>query len=186
VDIRELRPKREMHDAHANGGPVIDMAVHLFDLWGYIFNSTPVEVFSQGLKIAADRPEIAHISDVAVDTASILTRYASGDIGSFLVTWGLPPKVTPPAISDQIYGPRGLGEVYYSSRKQEFRILKEGALWETISISHVSMYHNQVASFVSTILESKPLDVPAVAGIESLRAALGAIESIQTGQPFFF
>ena len=29
-DVRELRPKREMHDAQVNGGPVIDMACLLY------------------------------------------------------------------------------------------------------------------------------------------------------------
>jgi predicted dehydrogenase len=186
MDIRELRPKREMHDTHTNGGPVIDMAVHLFDLWGHIFQSQPVEVFAQGLTIAADRPEIDFITEKAIDTASIVTRYASGDIGTFVVSWGLPPKVNPPEKADQLYGPKGLGEIYYLRKKQEFRIMKEGASWETISISHQNMYHNQAASFVSTILEGKPLSVPFQAGLDSLRVAQGAIESIQTGQPVFF
>ncbi len=174
MDIRELRPKLAMHDSQVNGGPVIDMAVHLFDLWGYIFQSQPVEVFAQGLKLAENRSEVAHIPEIAIDTASIITRYASGDIGTFVVSWGLPPKVNPPEVSDQIYGPGGLGEVYYLRKKQEFRVLKEGARWETVSISHTNMYHNQAASFVSTIIEGKPLAVPFKAGLDSLRVARGA------------
>jgi predicted dehydrogenase len=186
TDIRELRPKLAMHDSQVNGGPVIDMAVHLFDLWGYIFQSQPVEVFAQGLKLAENRSEVAHIPEIAIDTASIITRYASGDIGTFVVSWGLPPKVNPPEVSDQIYGPGGLGEVYYLRKKQEFRVLKEGALWETISISHQNMYHNQAASFVGTIIEGRPLSVPFKAGLDALRTARGALESIETGQPVFF
>jgi predicted dehydrogenase len=78
VDARELRPKRVMHDPHANGGPVLDMGVHLFDLWSAIFEARPVEVFAQGFALAQGRPEISHIPQAAVDTASIVVRYASG------------------------------------------------------------------------------------------------------------
>ena len=96
VDVREIRPKREMHDAHANGGPIIDMGVHLFDGWRFIFDSPPVQVYAQGLKLAQERQELADIREIAYDTASIVVRYASGDIGNFVVSWGLPPGVTPP------------------------------------------------------------------------------------------
>ncbi|MBN1666451.1 MAG: hypothetical protein JW862_05165, partial [Anaerolineales bacterium] len=42
ADIREIRPKLEMHGELINGGPVIDMAVHLIDLWNTVFDSQAV------------------------------------------------------------------------------------------------------------------------------------------------
>ena len=185
-DIRELRPKREMHDEEINGGPVIDMAVHLIDLWTFVYDSRPVSVSAQGLKLAAGRPEIDHIDQVAVDTASVVVKFESGDIGTFIVTWGLPPKVTPENRSDQIYGAKGLGEVYYGRNKQELLIMEEGARWHTASISHQDMYQNQIDAFVRWIREDEPFPARGEDGKSALRVALGALESIRTGKTIYF
>lgn len=179
-DIREIRPKREMHDAKVNGGPVIDMAVHLIDLWSTIFDSSPVSVSAQGLKLAAGRPEIAHIDQVAVDTATMVVKYGSGDIGTFVVTWGLPPKVTPEGHPDQIYGAKGLGEVYYGRNKQELLFMEEGARRQTVSISHLDMYQNQINAFVRWVLDDEVYPARGEDGKSALRVALSAIESMKS------
>ena len=181
-DVRELRPKREMHDAQINGGPVIDMAVHLIDLWTMVFDSTPVSVSAQGLKIGADRPEIAQIEDVSIDTASVLVKFASGDIGTFVVSWGLPAKVNPPQHKDQIYGPLGLGEAYFHGNQQELQIMQAGGVWQTLAISHEDMYQNQAANFVKWILDDVPFPVTGEDGKAALQVALTALESIKTGK----
>jgi predicted dehydrogenase len=181
-DVRELRPKREMHDANANGGPVIDMAVHLIDLWNYIFDSRPVSVSAQGLRLATDRSEIHNITDIAIDTASIQVHYASGDIGTFVVCWGLPPKVNPSAQPDQIYSPRGVIEISYGQNLQEMRVMQEGGFWHTQSISHHNMYQTQIQCFSDWILKDEPFPSRGEDGKLGLEVALAALESINTGK----
>lgn len=181
-DVRELRPKTEMHDAKANGGPMIDMAVHLIDLWNAVFDSRPVSVTAQGLKIGKNRSEINHISEVAIDTASITVKYASGDIGTFVVTWGLPLKVNPDQHKDQIYAPHGLGELYFTGNQQELRLMGENGIWQTRAISHQNMYQNQIRSFADWILQNKSFPTTGEDGKLALKVALGALESIETGQ----
>jgi predicted dehydrogenase len=181
-DVRELRPKREMHDANVNGGPVIDMAVHLIDLWNTVFDSHPLSVSAQGLKIGAERPEINHIAEVAIDTATVLVKYESGDIGTFVVTWGLPLKVNPSQHHDQIYAPLGLAELYYAGNQQELRLMRENGAWQTLSISHQNMYTNQIQAFADWVLEDEPFPATGEDGKLALRVALAALESIQTGQ----
>jgi UDP-N-acetylglucosamine 3-dehydrogenase len=183
TDVREIRPKLEMHDTHANGGPVIDMGVHLYDGWTYIFDSKPVEVFAQGLKSAKERQELAHIKEIAYDTATITVRYASGDIGAFVVCWGLPPGVAPSGSPDQIFGPDGMAQVKYSPPHQEVRVMREGGKWELVSSSEEDMYRLQIERFARCILEDQPPPVTGEDGRVALQVALAAIESIQTGQP---
>ncbi len=182
MDARELRPKREMHDANANGGPVIDMGVHLFDGWARLFDSEPVEVYAQGHKLAAGRPEIAHIREVAVDTATVLVRYASGDTGTFVCSWGLPPGVVPPGSPDIVFGPAGALHLTYGMTHQEARVLREGGAWETIATCDEDMYQREIASFARCILEDRPPVAGGAAGRAALRVALAAIESSQTGR----
>ena len=176
VDARELRPKREMHDPHANGGPVIDMGVHLFDLWSVIFDSQPVEVCAQGMALAQGRPEISHIPQAAVDTASIVVRYASGDVGSFVVTWGLPPKVTPPEGPDVLYAPKAAAQIRFGMNHQEVVLGEEGGTWRTAAVCDEDMYQREIASFARAILEDRPPVAGAEQGIAALRVALAVLE----------
>jgi predicted dehydrogenase len=171
-----------MHDANANGGPVVDMAVHLIDIWNTIFDSLPVSVSAQGLKIGGDRPEISHIAEKAVDTATILVKYASGDIGTFTVCWGLPLKVNPAQHKDQLYAPLGLAELSYGGGMQELRRMSENGIWQTLSISHQNMYENQIQAFADWVRNDQPFPATGEDGKLALRVALAALESIQTGE----
>ncbi|MBN2548296.1 MAG: Gfo/Idh/MocA family oxidoreductase [Anaerolineales bacterium] len=183
TDFRQIRPKLAMHDARQNGGPAIDMAVHLLDSWAYIFQSKPVEVYAQGLVMGRSRPELASIQTLAPDTASLTVRYESGDIGSFVVCWGLPPGANPPERPDQICAPGGFAEVTFGMTHQEARLMKEGGQWEIISTSDENMYQREIASMARYVLHHEPFPASGEDGLSALRTALAAIESIHTGKP---
>jgi len=183
TDVREIRPKREMHDANANGGPIIDMGVHLFDGWRYIFNSQPERVFAQSMKIARDRAELGHIDEIAFDTATVTVRFASGDAGTFVVSWGLPPGVTPTGNPDQIFGPKGLVQTFYNMTHQNAQVTKAGGKTEIIADSTQDMYQLEIADFAQSIINNRPPKTTGEDGRLALQVALAALESIQTGQP---
>lgn len=181
-DYREIRPKREMHDSHANGGPVIDMGVHLFDLWSHIFDAEPVEVFARGFRFAQGRAELAQIEAVAVDTADITVTYASGDVGHFSVCWGLPPGVNPDGIPDSILGPRGYAHVSFGRNQQELRACHEGRAWDTVAASQQDMYQQEIAAFAYALRHPAAPFPDGEVGLRALRVSLAALESIRTGQ----
>jgi predicted dehydrogenase len=183
TDVRELRPKREMHDAQANGGPIIDMGVHLFDLWSFLFDAQPVAVFAQGLTLAARRPELAQIRRLAYDTATIVVRYTSGDVGTFALSWGLPPGVTPAGRPDQIMGPEGLAHLTFGVAHQQVEIMQAGGRWSTLFASEDDMYQRQIARFARHVIDDAPFAARGETGLAALRVALAALESVQTGQP---
>jgi len=57
ADIREVRPKLAMHDAvYGNGGPLVDMACHLFDLMRLYYKADPVRVNCLWRGNAGNRP----------------------------------------------------------------------------------------------------------------------------------
>jgi predicted dehydrogenase len=177
LDIRELRPKLAMHDRSQNGGPVIDMFVHYLSQWAYIFDSEPNEVIARGLISAKDRLEVGEIQELAIDTASITVRYSSGDIGSFIVSWGLPPGANPVPHPDQLLGPKGVLEAEFSRYHQTLRHLGEGGVWTTVAESNEDMYLNEITSFARSIVMDQPLRVNPQEGINSLDTALAAIQS---------
>ena len=93
-DMRQTRPKIAMHDAvYGNGGPMVDMACHLFDLMRWYYGCDPVSVFCQWSKSAVKRPSLASIEHKAADTGAIIITFADGSLGVITMNWGLPEKV---------------------------------------------------------------------------------------------
>jgi predicted dehydrogenase len=182
-DIREIRPKREMHDQHANGGPVIDMGVHLFATWLELFGSPAREACAQGFTFAGERPELAHIADKAVDSASVSVRFESGDVGNFLVTWGMPPGVVPPAMPEVILTANGVLNLSFSGSHQQASFQREGGEWETIAACDENMYQREINDFAADILQDRPPLVSGEQGRAALQVALAALESIRSGRP---
>ncbi len=123
-----IRPKLAMHDMlTGNGGPVVDFCPHRFDLWRIAFQSEPISVEAQGLVLARDRPELRGLGQLAMDTASLMVRYQSGDVGALTITWGLPPGVSGGGLAE-IWGPKGL----IQPELDRIRVLTEGGREDTL------------------------------------------------------
>lgn len=184
ADIRQVRPKIAMHDAQQNGGPALDMAVHVLDVWAYVFDSQPAAVFAQGTALAGQRPELASIQEIAPDTATLVVRYASGDTGTFVVSWGLPPGVNPPEQPDQVYTAGGLIEANWKARQQSMRQMVEGGAWQELALCEEDMYQREIAAMARWILGPPGEGFPATGetGLAALRVARAALESIETGK----
>lgn len=182
-DIREIRPKREMHDQQANGGPVIDMAVHLFATWQYLFDSLPQEVYARGSTFAQKRPELAHIAHKAIDTATITVHFESGDVGNFLVSWGVPPGVVPPPTPEVILTGSGVLNITFSRDHQQAKFQREGGEWETIATCDENMYQSEINDFAKAILQNRQPLVSGEQGRTALQVSLAALESIRTSAP---
>jgi predicted dehydrogenase len=100
-----VRPKLLMHDAAANGGPIIDMCCHVFDQWAMLFGEGPVKVRAHGYTFSKDRPELASIELKALDSAHITLAYPGGGVGQVQVSWGL-PRWNRPAGAPHLHGSR--------------------------------------------------------------------------------
>ncbi|MCL2123987.1 MAG: Gfo/Idh/MocA family oxidoreductase [Desulfovibrionaceae bacterium] len=95
ADIREVRPKIAMHDAvTGNGGPLVDMACHLFDLMRLYYHSDPVRVNCIWRKNAANRPALASVADKAADACFMTVEYENGALGELMLNWGMSPGVS--------------------------------------------------------------------------------------------
>lgn len=180
MDAWQIRAKREAHDmARGFGGPVVDMCCHYFDLWRMIFDSEPVRVTARGFTFAEGREELAHIAELAPDTAAIIVEHGSGDIGVVTITWGLPPGVRGLNTAD-VLGPDG---VILFPNLDEITILKEGGKDKKISGLAENWHAQGIQYFAKSILEGEPLRATGEDGKRALRVSLAALESMKTGQP---
>jgi len=176
----EIRPKRAMHDAlRGNGGAVIDFCCHTFDHWRYVFGSEPVRVTARGLTLAKDRPELAHLPQIAVDTAAILVDFASGDIGLISISWGLPPGTPWVSGDNDILGPKGR----IIRGGDNLQILREGGKVEKVEGLKTDMHKELMSDFVDAIRRDRSPRIIGEDGRIGLKMSLAALESIQTKQP---
>ena len=177
--IRTIVGKPAMHDMlRGNGGPVVDQCCHFFDLWRMVFDAEPVRVTARGLTFAAGRPELAHLEQLAPDTAAIIVEHDSGDLGVITITWGLPPGVRGGHMDD-ILGPEGA--VLFT--RDEITVIREGGEKREITIPPEDTKAKQVRHFVQCILEDEAPNATGENGRIALQVSLAALESIGTGQP---
>ena len=177
--VAGIRPKRLMHDAHGNGGPVIDMCCHLFDLWSTLFRAQPETVTAHGYTFAANAPELADITDKALDSVQFTLTYPGGQVGQVQVSWGLPSGIE--HLERHSYlGPGGLIIVNWNN-ELELRTGAESVSWVA---PDVNAWREQIAQFHRELTAGAPRRVATIDdGIAALRVSLAVLRSVAEGRP---
>ena len=177
-----IRPKLMMHDARANGGPIIDMCCHVFDQWAELFGERPERVRAYGYTFGSDKVELASIAHKALDSAFATLEYPSGGVGQIQVSWGLPRGI--PATESHVYlGPGGIVTVDWPRSVT----LRDGAGETRFTPPPSDAWHRQIRRFHWELLgrDGNPVDEPSLAtiddGIAALRTSLAVLESIAAG-----
>ena len=179
-NFMEVRPKILMHAREVNGGPLLDFWCHHFDLWSYFFESQPVSIAGYGAILAHGKPEVENLDALAIDTAGVVIKYASGDIGQLATSCGLPTALSAHAASsDKLIGPDGLIE---GNIRREMTIRKGNGRSIEISNRGIDWWRDEIAAFAQNIREGSTPIVTGQNGREALRVSLSAIEAIETGQ----
>jgi predicted dehydrogenase len=173
-----VRPKLLMHDARANGGPVIDMACHVFDRWERLFARPPEEIAAVGHTYGAGKPELAGLEHVAVDTVQAALSYGEAGSAQLQLTWGLPSGV--PMIERHTYlGPGGMLEVDGASVTRTC-----DAEPQVVAPPAVDPWRKEVAAFARELDGAGPQGLADVQdGIRALRASLAVLASVRAGRP---
>ena len=171
-----IRPKRLMHDARANGGPIIDMCCHVFNLWGELFGAQPETVSARGYTFSESKSELAGIEYKALDSAQITLEYANGTVGQVQVSWGLPSGVEPTERHTYM-GPDGLLTVNWN---ETMTLHDAGGVtpWQT---DGTDPWRAEIAQFYSELTQNAPRRVASLEdGIDALRVSLAVLESVRT------
>jgi predicted dehydrogenase len=169
-----VRPKLLMHDAAANGGPIIDMCCHIFDQWVALFGEQPETVRAHGYTFSENKIELAAIRHKALDSAHITLAYPSGAVGHIHVSWGLPSGIKPLEYHTYM-APEGLITVDWP---------KQVTLMDASGTNHwkgrgVDPWLTQITQFYRELLDGEPRHLATIDdGIEALRTSLAVLESV--------
>jgi len=174
-----IRPKRLMHDALANGGPIIDMCCHLFYLWGAMLGGQPDEADARGYTFSDNKPEVAHIQRRALDSALITLTYPGGSVGQVQVSWGLPSGVEP--VERHTYvGPDGIVSVDWP----RYVTLRDGrgvTRWRGVGSDP---WKAEVAHFHAELTRGAAVRVASIGdGIDALKTSLAVLRSVAARRP---
>jgi predicted dehydrogenase len=174
-----IRPKRLMHDALANGGPIIDMCCHIFTQWRDMFGGRPESVSARGYTFSDGKPEVALISQRALDSALITLEYGGGSVGQIQVSWGLPSGIDPVERHSYV-GPDGLVIVDWPRR---VTLRDAGGITRWAS-SGVDPWREEIAWFHKELTEGADRRVATIEdGIEALITSLAVLRSVRERRP---
>jgi len=177
VDVREVRPKTAMHRKSMNGGPVIDMTGHFFDLVRFITGAEPETVFATGHTFGQDKERLAGINDLAIDASEIQVRYGGGHTASVFVHWGLPEGST-------TYSNEYLATAKAVVRPDEKRVIvRRGKDEQAHDLADDPKGPaGPIAALLEAIGGRPSPGVRASEGRTALAVSLAALESIATGR----
>ena len=187
TDVRDIRPKIAMHDARrGNGGPMVDMACHLFDLMRWFFKSDPKSASAKWYINAMDREELKSIEFLAPDSCVMAIEYESGDVGEITMNWGLPPgtggEFTANASGSEGYvklaGPWG-DNVAVASGADTVTVSTESSDEPDLINAELAVYDHLVAEIEGAGKTQASSDE----GIISLATSMAAIKSGALGRP---
>jgi predicted dehydrogenase len=176
-DIRGVRPKTAMHRRGMNGGPIIDMAGHFFDLVRYYTGSEPVRVTAHGHCFGQGKPELNAFDDLALDAAEILVEYTDGHVLSACVNWGLPAG-HPGRTQAYIATAEAVSTV--SGDRISVRHADRDILYDPVP--GVAGTAGRVEDLVNAISNDARPEVAGEDGRIALAVCLAALESIETGR----
>jgi len=181
ITTAQIRPKRLMHGKYANGGPVIDFCVHLFDDWARLFQSPAVEIMAWGAVFGEGKPELEAVKPLAVDTASFIVRYGSGDVAHMNISWGLPSGIELGTVHQDVIGPEGIIRIEPPNR---LRVDRGGGRVTTWEGPPVNPFEEEIRQFLREVRDGAPRRT--ATGEEAraaLRLCLATLEAIERGAP---
>lgn len=161
-----------------SGGIFADMTIHDFDILRYVTGSEVVEVSAVGTCLV--NPDIGKLGDV--DTCIITLRMANGALGvidnSRQSVYGYDQRV-------EVFGSKGQIAIQNETLNNAVISTKDGIVSEKPLWFFLERYNDafieETRLFVEACLENKDVPAGAFDGLQSIKIAMAAKESVQKG-----
>lgn len=175
-------PERDWHwDVTRSGGVLMDLGVHVADLFAWFFDDEPIEVYAKGLTVRKEAQEYR-----CYDFGVIHVGFPGGKWGTMEVSWAHPKAYAPFYSTTEVIGTRG--KLTLSD--------KDAGPMTVVKEDHVDVprYSPLLSTFPESFVEemnhfldciqgtSSPRSTPAQA-LTAVQVIAGAFDSIASGRP---
>ncbi|ARB93928.1 inositol 2-dehydrogenase [Legionella longbeachae] len=165
-----------------SGGIFMDMSIHDFDMARFLTQSEVVEVYATGAVLI--NPDFEALNDV--DTAIIQMRFANGAMGvidnSRQAVYGYDQRI-------EVFGKEGMLLATNQLKNSVFYYSNTGTEQANPKYFFLERYHQafiaELRSFYDTWLNNKPSPASGKDGLQALRIAQAAKQSLATKLPVF-
>ncbi len=163
-----------------SGGLFLDMMIHDFDMVRYLAGSDVTEVMTYGAVLVD--PEFAKYDDV--DTAIVTLKFANGAIGVIdncrQAPYGYDQRVEVLCEKGSVQDNNHLENEAYISTKDSVESAKPTYFFLE---RYNDAFVEEVKDFVAAVQEGKEIPVSGKDGLEPVRIAIAAKQSLQQGRP---
>ena len=174
-----IRPKILMHNKHANGGPVIDMCCHVFDMWAHVLGAEATVEHVDGYIFSKEKQELTSIDDAdkAIDSVLVKLSYPNGNRAQLHVSWGLPSGI--PTYEHHTYtSAKGVFEMTWDNADVQMRL--QNTQGENTWRGGGDSWKNEIAQFYAELSKNAPQKVASTDdGIKALKLSLDIIEKAE-------
>ncbi|WP_115708775.1 inositol 2-dehydrogenase [Legionella sainthelensi] len=183
VKITSRDPACPTHEYCKNsGGIFMDMSIHDFDMARFLTQSEVVEVYATGAVLI--NPDFEALDDV--DTAIIQMRFASGALGvidnSRQAVYGYDQRI-------EVFGKEGMLLATNQLKHSVFCYSNTGTEQANPKYFFLERYHQafiaELRSFYDAWLNNKPSPASGKDGLQALRIAQAAKQSLASKLPVF-
>lgn len=160
-----------LHDLEIGGGLILGEAVHFIDFIQYLVGALPVRVFAQSV-----HSPTGDILDA--DNVTINLGYADGSMGVVHYLSGGDKSFGRERI--EVFGDNAIAVL------EDWRSLvisKDGRRRKSQHLKQDKGFQQEVATFIQAIAQDEALPMSFQEVVAGMRAALGALDSLRTGQP---
>lgn len=163
-----------------SGGIFLDMTIHDFDMARYVMQDEPIEVYAMG-SVLVD-PRIGEQGDI--DTATIVIKFKNGAIctidNSRKATYGYDQRL-------EVFGSKACASTGNTYPNQVQIWNEKGTQQEPPHYFFLEKYEAafmaEIKEFVNCMTSGKTPSVTGVDGLEALRLALAAKQSLKENRP---
>lgn len=173
-------PEADWHWEARNGGVLMDLGVHVADLFAWFFDAEPTEVYAKGLTVRKEAQEHR-----CYDFGIIHVGFPEGKWGIMEVSWAHPKIYAPFYSTTEVIGTRG--KLTLSDKdagpmtvlKENVEVPRYSPLLSTFPESFV----DELNHFLDCIQgKTSPQSTP-VQALTAVQVVVGALESIASGRP---
>ncbi len=157
-------------DAAQSGGPVVDLAIHTFDSLAWFFGRPVTRVMAVGTKSKID----------LYSYALVTLNFDGGGLGLVEVSWSH-PRAQDLTVRTELVGTHGRINWDYADMASMFTIGNDTPRRQFVMLGEQS-FGQEVAAFVDCVERDVPPPISGEQALETLRIALAAHESLETGR----